>query len=103
MTGRARRARELRRLGAAVILNWNTIPMKLERALFEDASSMPVDQKPSRSRSRSRGSGTITRNDVYLRVDTGKSRRDTSRGRESRAPSPYAGGANLIVCVALRD
>jgi hypothetical protein len=27
----------LRCLGAAVILNWNTIPAKLQRALFEDA------------------------------------------------------------------
>jgi len=30
----------LRRLGAAVILNWSTIPTKLQRALFEAASSM---------------------------------------------------------------
>ena len=29
----------LRCLGAAVILNWNTIPTKLQRALFEAASS----------------------------------------------------------------
>jgi hypothetical protein len=29
----------LRCLGAAVILNWNTIPAKLQRALFEAASS----------------------------------------------------------------
>jgi hypothetical protein len=30
----------LRCLGAAVILNWNTIPAKLQRALFEAASSI---------------------------------------------------------------
>ena len=30
----------LRCLGAAVILNWNTIPTKLQRALFEAASSI---------------------------------------------------------------
>jgi hypothetical protein len=30
----------LRCLGAAVILNWNTIPTKLQRALFESASSI---------------------------------------------------------------
>jgi hypothetical protein len=41
---RAEQERILRCLGAAVILNWNTIPMKLQRSLFEDASSMPGDQ-----------------------------------------------------------
>ena len=30
----------LRCLGAAVILNWNTIPTKLQRSLFEAASSI---------------------------------------------------------------
>jgi hypothetical protein len=30
----------LRCLGAAVVLNWNTIPPKLQRALFEAASSI---------------------------------------------------------------
>lgn len=30
----------LRCLGAAVVLNWNTIPMKLQHALFEAASSI---------------------------------------------------------------
>jgi hypothetical protein len=30
----------LRCLGAAVILKWNTIPTKLQRALFEAASSV---------------------------------------------------------------
>ena len=30
----------LRRLGAAVIMRWNTIPRKLQKELFEDASSM---------------------------------------------------------------
>ena len=30
----------LRCLGAAVVLNWNTIPTKLQRALFEAASSV---------------------------------------------------------------
>ncbi len=30
----------LRCLGAAVILNWNTIPTKLQRALFEAASTI---------------------------------------------------------------
>ena len=30
----------LRCLGAAVILNWNTIPTKLQRALFEAASNI---------------------------------------------------------------
>ena len=33
----------LRCLGAAVILNWNTIPTKLQRALFEAASSIQDD------------------------------------------------------------
>jgi hypothetical protein len=32
--------RILRCLGAAVILRWNTIPTKLQKELFEDASSM---------------------------------------------------------------
>ena len=37
-----RRAEEniLRCLGTAVILNWNTIPAKLQRSLFDDASSI---------------------------------------------------------------
>jgi hypothetical protein len=37
-----RRAEEniLRCLGTAVILNWNTIPAKLQRSLFNDASSI---------------------------------------------------------------
>jgi hypothetical protein len=30
----------LRCLGTAVILNWNTIPAKLQRSLFDDASSI---------------------------------------------------------------
>lgn len=34
----------LRCLGAAVILNWNTIPTKLQRELFEAASSLEDDQ-----------------------------------------------------------
>jgi hypothetical protein len=34
----------LRCLGAAVILNWNTIPPKLQRALFEAASSIQGNQ-----------------------------------------------------------
>jgi hypothetical protein len=33
--------RILRCLGAAVIMRWNTIPTKLQRELFDDASSMP--------------------------------------------------------------
>ena len=41
---RVEQERILRCLGAAVILNWNTIPTKLQRSLFEDASSMPGDQ-----------------------------------------------------------
>lgn len=44
---RVEQERILRCLGAAVILNWNTIPMKLQRSLFEDASSMPGDQTES--------------------------------------------------------
>ena len=35
----------LRCLGAAVILNWNTIPTKLQRALFEAASSIQDDEQ----------------------------------------------------------
>jgi hypothetical protein len=35
----------LRCLGAAVILNLNTIPAKLQRALFEAASSMQGSQE----------------------------------------------------------
>lgn len=34
----------LRCLGAAVILNWNTIPTKLQRALFEAASTIQGTQ-----------------------------------------------------------
>lgn len=34
----------LRYLGAAVILKWNTIPTKLQRALFEAASSIQGDE-----------------------------------------------------------
>ena len=37
----------LRCLGAAVILNWNTIPPKLQRALFEAASSIQDAQTAS--------------------------------------------------------
>jgi hypothetical protein len=36
----AERENILRCLGAAVILNWNTIPTKLQRALFEAASTI---------------------------------------------------------------
>jgi len=36
----------LRCLGAAVILNWNTIPTKLQRALFDAASSIQGAQSP---------------------------------------------------------
>jgi hypothetical protein len=32
--------RILRCLGVAVVLNWNTIPVKLQHSLFEDASSV---------------------------------------------------------------
>jgi hypothetical protein len=32
--------RILRCLGAAVVINWNTIPAKLQHSLFEDASSI---------------------------------------------------------------
>jgi hypothetical protein len=35
----------LRCLGAAVILNWNTIPTKLQRALFEAASSIQDNEQ----------------------------------------------------------
>lgn len=35
----------LRCLGAAVILNWNTIPTNLQRALFEAASSVKGEQR----------------------------------------------------------
>ena len=35
----------LRCLGAAVMLNWNTIPTKLQRALFEAASSIQDNEQ----------------------------------------------------------
>ena len=35
----------LRSLGAAVILKWNTIPQKLQRALFEAASSIENSER----------------------------------------------------------
>ena len=35
----------LRCLGAAVILNWNTIPTKLQRALFEAASTIQDSER----------------------------------------------------------
>lgn len=35
----------LRCLGAAVMLNWNTIPTKLQRALFEAASSIQDSER----------------------------------------------------------
>ena len=35
----------LRCLGAAVILNWNTIPTKLQRALFEAASTVQDSER----------------------------------------------------------
>jgi hypothetical protein len=38
--GNAEQENILRCLGAAVILNWNTIPTKLQRALFEAASTI---------------------------------------------------------------
>jgi hypothetical protein len=41
--GEAERVEEeriLRCLGVAVVLNWNTVPPKLQHALFEDASSI---------------------------------------------------------------
>ena len=37
----------LRCLGAAVILNWNTIPTKLQRALFEAASTIQDSERPT--------------------------------------------------------
>jgi len=41
----AERENVLRCLGAAVILNWNTIPQKLQRALFEAASSIENSER----------------------------------------------------------
>jgi hypothetical protein len=38
--GHAEQRNILRSLGGAVILNWNTIPTKLQRALFEAASTI---------------------------------------------------------------
>ena len=35
----------LRCLGAAVVLNWNTIPTKLQRALFEAASTIQDSER----------------------------------------------------------
>ncbi len=39
-TGAQTEQRILRYLGAAVIMNWNTIPTKLQRELFDTAGSM---------------------------------------------------------------
>jgi hypothetical protein len=41
---RAEQERILRCLGAAVMLNWNSIPTELQRSLFNDATKMPGDQ-----------------------------------------------------------
>jgi hypothetical protein len=41
----AEQERVLRCLGAAVILNWNTIPTNLQRSLFEAASSVKGEQR----------------------------------------------------------
>jgi hypothetical protein len=37
----------LRCLGAAVVLRWNTIPTKLQRELFDTASSIPDGERPA--------------------------------------------------------
>jgi hypothetical protein len=41
--------RILRCLGAAVIMNWNTIPTKLQRELFDTAGSMGGSAEISRA------------------------------------------------------
>lgn len=67
--------RILRCLGVAVVLSWNEIPVKLQRSLFEDASSIQ----------RGRGApmkGALAR---FLRDHKDDAQRDPPRGGEARS------------------
>jgi hypothetical protein len=51
----------LRCLGAAVMMQWNTIPRKLQRELFDTAGSLGTYYKRSRSEARSLATYIVTR------------------------------------------